>query len=66
MANIDHFVQVTVSKTSASVTRQGFGTPLGLFQVSTGIIPTRYASYVSTAEMTLAVRVLRITSVQGV
>lgn len=54
MANVDHFVQVTVSKTSASVTRQGFSTPLGVFQVDASIIPTRYASYTSTSEMTVA------------
>lgn len=51
MANIDQFVTVTVTKTSASVTQQGFGTPLGLFQVSTSIIPTRYASFSSPSEL---------------
>lgn len=54
MPNIDNFVQVTVTKTSASVTRQGFGIPLGLFQVDTGVQASRYASYSSTAEMTTA------------
>ncbi len=54
MANIDHFVQVTVTKTSASVTQQGFGRPLGLFQVSTSIIPTRYATFSSPAELITA------------
>jgi len=52
MANTDIFVNVTVTKTSASVTRQGFSTPLGVFQVSTGIIPTRVGSYASLIEMT--------------
>lgn len=54
MANIDHFVQVTVTKTSASVTQQGFGRPLGLFQVSTSIIPTRYATFSSPADLITA------------
>ncbi len=54
MANIDKFVSVTVTKTSASVTRQGFGTPLGVFQVSTSIIPTRYMSFTSQLEMVTA------------
>ncbi len=54
MPNIDNFVQVTVTKTSASVTRQGFGIPLGLFQVNPSIQASRYASYSSTAEMTTA------------
>jgi len=54
MANIDHFVQVTVSKTSASVTQQGFGRPLGLFQVSTSIVPTRYAVFSSPADLLTA------------
>jgi hypothetical protein len=54
MANIDHFVQVTVTKTSASVTQQGFGRPLGLFQVSTSIVPTRYATFSSPAELITA------------
>lgn len=52
MANIDKFVTVTVTQTSASVSRQGFGVPLGLFQVSTSIIPTRYAEYSTLTEMT--------------
>lgn len=51
MANIDNFVQVTVTKESASVTQQGFGTPLGLFQVSTSIIPTRLTLFTSQIEM---------------
>lgn len=54
MANIDNFVQVTVTKESASVTQQGFGTPLGLFQVPTSIIASRYAIYSSPAEMVTA------------
>lgn len=54
MANIDHFVQVTVTKTSASVTQQGFGRPLGLFQVSTSIVPTRYATFSSPADLITA------------
>ena len=54
MAKIDNFVQVTVSKTSASVTQQGFGRPLGLFQVSTSIIPTRYATFSSPSELLTA------------
>ena len=54
MAKIDNFVQVTVSKTSASVTQQGFGRPLGLFQVSTSIVPTRYATFSSPAELLTA------------
>lgn len=54
MANIDHFVQVTVTKTSASVTQQGFGRPLGLFQVSTSIVPTRYATFSSPADLLTA------------
>lgn len=33
------------------MTQQGFGTPLGLFQVPTSIIPTRYALYSSPNEM---------------
>jgi hypothetical protein len=51
MAKIDHFVQVTVSKTSASVTQQGFGRPLGLFQVSTSIVPNRVAIFSSPSEL---------------
>ena len=51
MAKIDHFVRVTVSKTSASVTQQGFGLPLGLFQVSTSIVPNRYAVFSSPSEL---------------
>lgn len=54
MAKIDHFVQVTVSKTSASVTQQGFGRPLGLFQVSTSIVPGRYATFSSPADLLTA------------
>ena len=54
MANIDHFVQVTVSKTSASVTQQGFGRPLGLFQVPISVVPTRYATFSSPAELVTA------------
>lgn len=54
MANLDHFVQVTVTKDSASVTQQGFGRPLWLGQVSTSIIPTRYATFSSPAELLTA------------
>jgi hypothetical protein len=54
MANIDHFVQVTVSKTSASVSKQGFGRPLWLGLVSTSIIPTRYATFASPSELITA------------
>ncbi len=54
MANIDHFVQVTVSKTSASVTQQGFGRPLWLGQVSTSIIPSRYATFSSPSDLLTA------------
>lgn len=54
MANLDHFVQVTVTKTSASVTQQGFGRPLWLGQVSTSIIPTRYGTFSSPAELLTA------------
>lgn len=54
MANIDHFVQVTVSKTSASVTQQGFGRPLWLGQVSTSIIPSRFAVFSSPSELLTA------------
>ena len=54
MANIDHFVQVTVSKTSASVTQQGFGRPLWLGLVSTSIIPTRFAVFSSPSELLTA------------
>lgn len=45
MAQIDNIVNVTVTKTSASVSRAGFGTPLGVFQVSTGIQTSRFATY---------------------
>jgi hypothetical protein len=54
MANIDHFVQVTVSKTSASVTQQGFGRPLWLGLVDPSIIPGRTAVFSSPAELITA------------
>jgi hypothetical protein len=54
MANLDHFVQVTVTKTSASVTQQGFGRPLWLGLVSTSIIPGRYATFSSPSELLTA------------
>lgn len=54
MANIDHFVQVTVSKTSASVTQQGFGRPLWLGLVDPSIIPGRFAVFSSPTELLTA------------
>ncbi len=54
MALIDDIVQVTVTKTSAAVSRQGFGTPLGVFQVDTGTQANRFATYASVTEMTTA------------
>jgi hypothetical protein len=54
MANIDHFVQVTVSKTSASVTQQGFGRPLWLGLVDISIIPGRVAVFSSPSELVTA------------
>lgn len=51
MAQIDTIVNVTVTKTSAAVSRAGFGTPLGVFQVPVAIQATRFATYSSVQAM---------------
>ena len=48
---IDSVVDVTVTKTSATVTQQGFGTPLGLHQVPASVQPNRFALYGSLQEL---------------
>ena len=53
-ANIERIVDFTVTKTSATVSRQGFGTILGVHQVTAVVQPSRYASYSSLSEMTQA------------
>ncbi len=52
MGQIDNIVNVTVTKQSASVTRAGFGTPMGVFQVPVATQANRFALYGSVQEMT--------------
>jgi hypothetical protein len=54
MADANLIVTVDVTKIGGAVTRQGFGTPLGVFQVTTAIQSERFKLYASTAEMTTA------------
>jgi len=51
MAQIDNIVNVTVTKTSASVSRAGFGTPMGLFQIGVATPPDLFQLYGSPSEM---------------
>ena len=44
-------VVVTVTKTSAAIDRQGFGTPMGVFQVVIGTQANRFATYTTVQEM---------------
>lgn len=53
-ANIERIVDFTVTKDSASVSQQGFGTLLGVHQVDVGVQAARFATYSSLAEMTAA------------
>lgn len=48
---IERIVQVTVTKTSAAVSRQGFGTPLGVHQVDTLTQASRFRTYTSVQEL---------------
>lgn len=52
MANISDVVVVTVTKTTAAIDRAAFGTPMGVFQVDTGIQAGRFQLYGSVLEMT--------------
>lgn len=52
MAQIDNIVNVTVTKTTATVSRAGFGTPIGVFQVPIAIQANRFATYSSVQAMT--------------
>lgn len=51
MAQIDNIVNVTVTKTSASVSRAGFGTPLGIFQLDGGVPEDVFQLYSELSEM---------------
>ncbi len=51
MAEISNVVVVTVIKTSAGISRQGFGTPLGVFQTTVGLQPTRFQLYSTVQEL---------------
>lgn len=51
MAAIDKIVQVTVTKTTSTVSRRGFGTALGLFQIDTGVQSDRYKTYSTLQEL---------------
>lgn len=48
---ITRIVEATVTKTSASISRQGFGTGLGTHQVDLLVQPTRFQTYTSLQEM---------------
>jgi len=48
---IERIVNVTVTKTSAAVSRQGFGTPLGVHQVADTIQANRFQTYSSQQEL---------------
>lgn len=49
--NIERIVQVNVTKTSAAISRQGFGTPLGVHQVSDTVQASRYNTYTTVQEL---------------
>lgn len=51
MAEIDRVVVVTVVKTGAGISRQGFGTTLGVFQIPVAVQPGRFAIYGSVQEL---------------
>ena len=51
MADIDKVVVVTVVKTSAGISRQGFGTPMGVFQIPAAVQPGRFATYSTVQEL---------------
>lgn len=51
MADIDKVVVVTVVKTSAGISRAGFGTPLGVFQIPVAQQPNRFATYSTVQEL---------------
>lgn len=51
MADIDKVVVVTVVKTSAGISRQGFGTPLGVFQIPVAQQAGRFATYSTVQEL---------------
>ncbi len=51
MADINQVVVVNVTKTTAAVTRAGFGTPMGVHQVPVSIQPNRFALYSTVQEM---------------
>ncbi len=51
MADIDKVVVVTVVKTSAGISRQGFGTPMGVFQIPVAQQAGRFATYSTVQEL---------------
>jgi hypothetical protein len=53
-ATIERVVTATVTKTSRTISRQGFNTLLGLFQVDAGVQASRFATYASLTEMLTA------------
>ena len=54
MASIDRIVTVNVTKTSATISQQGFGTGLGVHQVPVAVQSGRFQTYSNINELVLA------------